>query len=148
MDSLLWSDDSLSFLPHSSHEWWHRGVTLVAMLLFGSYADFMVDLANKREKEKQSIYRATVFSALHIINNFLNQSQILRVAATRCEGFSARALASFDSSVQEAQALMSKLQTLEELSEENILSATVPGFEVIADAGAANSSTTGSPLAK
>lgn len=131
LDSVIWRGESWTIIPHDIHEWWHRGVTLVCMLLFGGYADFMTKKALNAEHQKTAVYHATVFASFHIVNNFINQSKIMEVAAGRCEGFSERALKSYAASIAEAQELLRKLDELEHITEDGILSATVPSHEVL-----------------
>lgn len=95
------------------------GFTIILMFL-------LINIYKIEEKEKQSIFTATVSMTQHILNNLLNQMQLFRLEAERLDDFDDEVKVIFDDCVKEGEELVKKLSSVEELSEEAIRNSVYP----------------------
>ena len=80
----------------------------------------------KIEEEKINVYTAMLSSAHHILNNFLNQMQLVKITADNTPGFDQRVLDLYDRIMHDAEKQMQKLGNLTEISEETIKESVKP----------------------
>ena len=80
----------------------------------------------KIEEEKIIVYTAMLSSAHHILNNFLNQMQLVKITADNTPGFDPRVLDLYDSIMNDAEQQMHKLSNLTEITEETIKESVKP----------------------
>ncbi|WP_192035107.1 hypothetical protein [Halomonas sp. YLGW01] len=79
-----------------------------------------------REREKEKIYLATLYSAQHIINNLINQLYYVKMEAEKCPEFPQASIVVFDRVLEEGEALMVQLSEVDDISEEAIRKAVLP----------------------
>ena len=80
----------------------------------------------KIEEEKISVYTAMLSSAHHILNNFLNQMQLVKITADNTPGFDQRVLDLYDTIMNDAEQQMNNLSNLTEITEETIKESVKP----------------------
>jgi PAS domain S-box-containing protein len=78
------------------------------------------------EREKRIIYRATVSSAQHILNNFLNNMLLFKMKAEKADIFDAETKAQFEYAITQGTELVKKLSAVEILTESNIKASIDP----------------------
>ncbi|HHL35271.1 MAG TPA: hypothetical protein ENJ30_12990 [Desulfobulbaceae bacterium] len=78
------------------------------------------------EQEKITIYTAMLSSAHHILNNFLNQMQLVKITADNTPGFDPRVLDLYDTIMHDAEKQMQELSNLTEITEETIKDSVKP----------------------
>jgi len=83
-------------------------------------------LEKEKEKEKIGIYTAMLSSAHHILNNFLNQMQLVKITADNTPGFDPRVLDLYDTIMHDAEQQMQELSNLTEITEETIKESVKP----------------------
>ena len=83
-------------------------------------------LEQKIEKEKISIYAAMLSSAHHILNNFLNQMQLVKITADNTPGFDPKVLALYDTIMRDAEKQIDELGSLPEINEKAIRESVRP----------------------
>ncbi len=129
-DSLLhyWLIDSDHFelIPDDVHELIMRVIIVLIVLGFSLYIDRLILGLKKAQHENLKIYRATISSSRHIINNLLNSMILYQDEASNTKGFDEDILSMFDCSRKEAGALMNKLEAVREINEENITMSVHP----------------------
>jgi methyl-accepting chemotaxis protein len=73
-----------------------------------------------REKEKVEIYLSMARAAHHILNNLLNQFQLFKLEAEKCNDFGRDVIQSFNDSTSEANNLLDKLSNIPQITTERI----------------------------
>jgi hypothetical protein len=74
----------------------------------------------RREKEKIGVYQQTVRGAYHILGNYLNQMQIMMLAADDCPDFDPSAKAMAKEATNDAQRALANLRDLADVNEKSI----------------------------
>ena len=69
---LIYKED-LELIPDDLNELWMRSLIVIIVFIFGFYAEIKTRQLVEKEKEKQRVFKATVVSTQHILNNLLNQ---------------------------------------------------------------------------
>ena len=83
-------------------------------------------IEKEKEQEKIGIYTAMLSSAHHILNNFLNQMQIVKITADNTPGFDKKVLDLYDTIMQDAEKQIQELSNLPEITEETIKESVKP----------------------
>ena len=112
--------------PTDSNELWMRLLVVTIIILFGGFIEYHMRRVGEKEKEKRDVYVAMLHSSNHILNNFLNQMQLMRIEASQCQGFDRDVLDAYDRIVVEAGELIHNLQTVPSLTKESILASVSP----------------------
>ena len=120
---LFFNDPQMEILPTDPNELWMRILIILLLVAFGSYVDIYMRMLKKKEEEKVDVYEAMIYSSHNILNNFLHQMQIVKLAAKDCEDFDKRTLVVFDEIVDEAVTLIDKLGNVPNLTREDIQAA-------------------------
>ena len=123
---IVFNDESFEIIPSKINELWMRSLIVIIILIFSSYVDSYIRKIREKEKEKVDIYNAMLKSCHHIINNFLNQMQIVKMEAEECEGFDKDILDEYDAISDEATSLIKKLESVPHLSAKNIMTSVLP----------------------
>jgi hypothetical protein len=123
---LFFSEGNFEIIPTEDNELWMRVMIVILVISFGIYADFQTKMLLKKEEEKRLIFKATIYSSQHIINNLLNQMQYFRMKADENNAFSSETIKLYDQSLQEGQELMKLLSNVDDLTEENIRMSVSP----------------------
>ena len=95
------------------------GFTLLLMFL-------LINIYRIKEKEKQTIFTATVSMTQHILNNLLNQMQLFQLEAERTKGFDDEVKSLIGESIKEGEVLVERLSSVKELSEDAIRNSVYP----------------------
>lgn len=90
------------------------------LYLLGKRASIQLE---KAEHDKLGVFRSTVAGAYHILGNFLNQMQVLTLAADDCPEFDESAKVMARNATEDAKAALATLADVGELSEGAINSA-------------------------
>jgi len=122
----IFDHNQFALFPTDSNELWMRALVVAIIILFGGFVDYHMRRVREKEKEKNDIYFAMLHSSSHILNNFLNQMQLMKIEADRCQDFDRDVLDAYDSIVDEASELIRNLKTVPFLTEENILASVAP----------------------
>ena len=102
---------------------------IIPILVLGGF--FFVDLLRqvrkaKVEEQKAEVYKAMTRSAQHVLNNFLNQVQLLRMAAEDAQAVSPDIIEEFDASYEEAVNSVKSLSSVSEMTPEAIWKSVAP----------------------
>ncbi|WP_299017433.1 hypothetical protein [uncultured Photobacterium sp.] len=123
---LFFSDGRFEIIPPEANELWMRVVIVILVICFGIYADFQTKILLKKEEEKRLIFKATVCSSQHIVNNLLNQMQFFRMKADEHNVFNSEVIELYDQSLLEGQRLMELLSNVDDLTVQNIRMSVSP----------------------
>lgn len=125
---LVFGEKEFEFFPDNLNELWMRSSIFFLLLGFSIFVDYHANKLAKKEREitQLKIYQSTVSAANHILNNFLNQVQVIKIEASECKDFDQEVLKTFDQAFSEANALVNQLSNLDEISEENIKDSILP----------------------
>lgn len=90
-----------------------------------------VDLFNKNKtnsvkKEKLEIYKAMMSSSHHIINNFLNQIQLLKLTAEDLPEFDPEVLQLYEQTVNDTKKQLSDLSSIQNIDAKTIIESVSP----------------------
>ncbi|RWX55093.1 hypothetical protein [Photobacterium chitinilyticum] len=118
--------DNFEIIPVEANELWMRVVIVILVICFGLYADFQTKILLEKEEEKRLIFKATVCSSQHIVNNLLNQMQFFRMKADEHNAFNSEVIELYDQSLQEGEDLMALLSNVDEITEKNIRMSVSP----------------------
>ncbi|MDH5446256.1 MAG: hypothetical protein OEY52_11925 [Gammaproteobacteria bacterium] len=75
---LIYSEE-LNFFPTEANELWMRSLIITLLCSLGFYADYKTKQLLQKEQEKTQVFKATVQSTQHILNNLLNQVLCIQV---------------------------------------------------------------------
>lgn len=97
-------------------------ISIFIFLLFAYFDQTRKQKTARIDREKAKIYRAMLLSTHHILNNFLNQMMLFKLAAEETHGFPQEVLTLYDQIIQSAQIQIKALGNVENINEESILS--------------------------
>jgi hypothetical protein len=84
------------------------------------------EIKQLKEREKEGIYHATAGGAQHILNNLLNQLALVKVEMDKNPNFKPEVAEKFQVMTQQAQELVEKLSSVEEIEEQKIKDSVYP----------------------
>lgn len=125
-DSLLvWliSDIHLLSQIQTMKGWIYVSIT-TTLLYFLVYCDEQKRLA--QEREKREIFEATMAAVQHILNNFLNNMLLFKMAAEDSKDFDQDTLKLYDEVIQEAENQIKILSSTQELTSKQIHQSIYP----------------------
>ena len=124
----VYGEPQFEFIPDDFNEFWMRVVIVLMLLLFGVYADYSVNKLIIKEKQQEAvrIYKSTIYSSCHILNNLLNQMQIVKMEALKCRDFDREFIKHYDNAFSEAKNLIQRLSEVENITDENIWASVDP----------------------
>lgn len=79
-----------------------------------------------KKREKENIFRATVHSTQHILNNLLNQLTLVKLEIDKCPTFNDKTRKQFAAMTKEASELLEKLSSVEEIEAQKIKDSVSP----------------------
>ncbi len=120
LHKFIFADNHFDLIPTDANELWMRGLVVAIIILFGGYVEYHMRRVGEKEKEKTDIYMAMLRSSNHILNNFLNQMQIMKIEAEQCQDFNKDILAAYDIIASEASELIRNLEKIPSLTKEDI----------------------------
>ncbi|MDH5408925.1 MAG: hypothetical protein OEY00_09970 [Gammaproteobacteria bacterium] len=119
--------EELNLIPETANELWMRTVIAFLLVFFGTYVDHHNKVIMQHEAEKLEIYKATIHSTQHILNNLLNQMQLFRMELDNPGRVQQSELKeTFESCFAEGKDLVKKLSSVDQLSAEKILQSVDP----------------------
>ena len=106
---------------------------LIALLIV-TFGLFLDNAARKRLMQEKRLaasdtYNAMMHAVHHILNNLLNQMQLFRMEAERCEDFDREKLGLFDNALDEAKDLVDRLSEVNNITHENIRASVRPSTQ-------------------
>lgn len=119
-------EQAFELIPSDMDELWMRSVIVILIICFGIYADKYTKSMMQKEEEKRLIYRATVVSSQHILNNLMNQMQYFKMIADKTNAFDDEVNDLYDKAINEGKELVNRLSSVKELTEQNIIDAVYP----------------------
>jgi uncharacterized membrane protein len=124
----VYGEPQFEFIPDDFNELWMRVVIVLMLLLFGVYADYSAEKLIIKEKQQEAvrIYKSTIYSSRHILNNLLNQMQIVKMEALKCKDFDREFIKHYDDAFSEAKNLIQRLSEVENITDENIWASVDP----------------------
>lgn len=124
----VYGEPQFEFIPDDFNELWMRVVIVLMLLLFGVYADYSAQKLIIKEKQQEAvrIYKSTIYSSRHILNNLLNQMQIVKMEALKCKDFDREFIKHYDNAFSEATNLIQRLSEVENITDENIWASVDP----------------------
>ena len=123
---LFFDDDEFEFLPTDINELGMRISIIVLVVCFGLYADYQTKKILKTEREKRIVFHATVSASQHILNNLLNNMQYFKLKIDDSSDFDKETSELFQQSIADAEELVKKLSSVEELTEDKIKDSVYP----------------------
>ena len=123
---LFFGDDEFEFIPANINEFWMRATIVVLVICFGLFADYQTKKILKSEREKRIVFHATVSASQHILNNLLNHMQYFKIKMDESDSFDEETTRLFNESLTDAEELVIKLSTVEELTEDRIKDSVYP----------------------
>lgn len=125
-DSLLaWliSDIHLLSQIQTMKGWIYVSIT-TALLYYLVRCDHQKQLA--QEREKREVFEATMAAVQHILNNFLNNMLLFKMAAEESKDFDQDTLKLYDEVIQEAENQIKILSSTQELTKKQIQQSIYP----------------------
>lgn len=117
-----------SLLPANITEFAISSLLFVAIVALGLFADFQKRrlLELHKQNDPRKIHHAMVFAMHHILNNYLNGMELVRMEAQGSKDFDPHVLHLYEEASREAVDLIKKLSQLEDVSEHSILNHVTP----------------------
>lgn len=112
--------------PDEHTELWMRVLIVLLLLAFGLYADIQTRRLLMKEEEKRRIFKATISSTQHILNNLLNNLMFFKLEMEESDVFSDEIKRLFDETLKKGTIQVQRLSEVEDLSEENIKQSVYP----------------------
>jgi hypothetical protein len=97
---------------------------LIPFFIFAifAFADIIIrQHTSKVELHKVKIYKAMLHSTHHVLNNFLNQMQLFKIAAQETRGFPADVLEMYDEIIKDASKQINALGSITSIDDASIL---------------------------
>ncbi len=101
-------------------------IAALVFLLFWLADLLLLKREQRVEAEKIKIYKAMIFSTQHILNNFLNQMLLFKMAAEETPGFDQNVLNMYNKIISDTTEQIEALSSITEISEQNIKKAVLP----------------------
>jgi len=84
------------------------------------------EIESLKEKEKETIYTATIYGTQHIVNNSLNQLQYIHMKLSKNPAIEPDILEKFDSVIKSTSILVQDISSVTEINEQNIKESIAP----------------------
>ena len=123
---LFFGDDEFEFIPTNINELWMRSTIVVLVICFGLFADYQTKKILKSEREKHTVFHATVSASQHILNNLLNNMQYFKLKIDESKDFDKETSELFQQSIEGAEELVKKLSSVDELTKDKIKDSVSP----------------------
>jgi len=125
----VYGESQFEYFPGDFNELWMRVVIIILLLILGIYADISAKklLIKEKQLEAARIYNSMIYASRHILNNLLNQMQLIKMEALKCNEFDRETINIYDRSFVEATNLIQKLSEVENITDENIWASVDPG---------------------
>jgi len=95
-------------------------ITAILALQWKVHEEKISYLDCEKEREKEKIYLATIYSAQHITNNLLNQIKIVEFEIDKHSTFDKEVISMFNEMLVEASTLMQSLSTVDTIEDDAI----------------------------
>lgn len=118
--------EKFQILPDDPDEIWMRAFIVILLLAFGLYADYKRMQLSKLEEEKRRIFRATVMSTQHILNNMLNNLTFFKIEMDENNAFSDDIKRLYNETLDSGTNQVKRLSEVEDMSEEKIKQSVFP----------------------
>ena len=122
----LATSEEFELLPHEHNELWMRLMIISLLLAFGAYADYKTNQLIAKEKEKHRVFKATVYSTQHILNNLLNQLQLIKITLEESNTLTDEVSQTINHILESGTEQVNKLSQVEDISEESIKKSVYP----------------------
>jgi len=128
MHYFVYGEPKFKIIPDDINELWMRVLIVLLLLLFGIYADYSTRrlLIKEKQVEAGRIYGSMISASRHILNNLLNQMQLIKMEALKCNDFDRETIGFYDKAFDEAKYLIQKLSEVENITDKNILASVDP----------------------
>lgn len=101
-------------------------IPLAIVFIFAFFDAGRRERARRVEAEKSKIYQAMLFSTHHILYNFLNQVQLVKLTAESTTEFDPKVLELYDRTIEDAKSQIKALSAVTELDETIIRQTILP----------------------
>ena len=101
-------------------------IPLFILSLFTMYDQNRRQKLRQIEYEKIKIYKAMLASTHHILNNFINQMQLVKIEAQRTPDFNPKILSIYDSVIKNATMQIEALGSVTKVDEDSIQESVLP----------------------
>jgi hypothetical protein len=98
------------------------------VIAYGIYIDVKRNNSIQSSSREQEIHTSMISAMHHILNNFLNGMELVRLEARTCKDFDPKVMNLYDQSVHEAVDKIKSISKLEELSDDAIWDKLMPGM--------------------
>ena len=128
MHYFVYNEAQFELIPKDFDELWMRLVIVILILILGVFADYCSNKITAKQKQLEAarIYNSMSYAGRHIINNLLNQMQLFKMEALKCNEFDANVIKMYDESINEASDLIKRLSQVENITEDNIWASVKP----------------------
>ena len=118
----IYGEAEFEFIPDDFNELWMRTTIIVLVIIFGLYVDYSSRklLGKEKKLEATRIYNSMLYASQHIINNLLNQMLLFKLEAEKSQDFNPQIAELMETAVDEAQDLMTRLSSIDNLSHDGI----------------------------
>ncbi|MBD3609737.1 MAG: hypothetical protein HUJ30_04240 [Gammaproteobacteria bacterium] len=113
-------------IPSDSNELWMRIVICILLIIFGVFIERDVKNRIKSEKEKNDVYFATVSASQHVINNFLNNTYLIKEKAKEEGAFTTELDKELEALIHQTSKELGQLEFVDELTSEKIIMSVYP----------------------
>ena len=118
--------DPFELIPHDPNEAWMRIAIVLLILLFGLVMSLHEKKLIHKEQEKFHIFKATVRSSQHVLNNHLNQMQYFMLRAKDAGLVDDELIKLYEESIDESSLLLRQLSEVETPEQQQIEEAVQP----------------------
>jgi len=122
----LLSDHAFELIPDEANELWMRVLIVTLLVSFGFYASDQTKRLLAKEEEKRRIFKATVYSTQHILNNLLNQLILFKMEMDESDDFSEETKDLFTEILNTSAFQVQKLSAVENITEDEIKASVYP----------------------
>lgn len=100
----------------------------IIVLFYGIFIDIKRNSSFKGSSEIKEVHTSLISAMHHILNNFLNGMELVRMEAKSCKDFDPKVIALYEESVDEAVGKIRSISELEEISDDAIWNKLMPGM--------------------
>lgn len=124
--SYIYEEGPFELFPQDPDQLWMKIIIFTLILLFGVLFDFQKRKLRIKEEEKLKVFKATVRSSQHILNNHLNQMQLFMLKAENLGLINHELKTLYADSLTESCNLLTNLSQIEKPTEAKIEESVQP----------------------
>jgi hypothetical protein len=122
----VYAEAFFEILPSDANEFWMRLLIIVLIIGFGIFADNRTSRIKASEREKHAVFKATVRSTQHILNNLMNQLQLAFYDLEKEHCLESETRNLLEQSIREGKEQVERLSAISEIKSEIIEESVKP----------------------